>query len=183
MKACSFLLAGLLLVQCASALDTSDCSRANLPPTIERALKRDFPSWRIQNPTDLSPSATKRWTAEKAAACPGVAVGHFLDSMDSYAILLVPESHADVGYRLVVFSGGANAPSRELLVERWKGGGASNYFIRAVRIADFFSQGWRKRLGASVKDGILFADAGAAEYEVDIYYWSGGRFRHEPVDR
>jgi hypothetical protein len=28
----------------------------------------------------------------------------------------------------------------------------------------------------------LLTDSGENEYGVEVYFWSGGRYRHEPVD-
>ena len=86
---------------------------------------------------DLSPRARERWESEKPVQCPGIAAGQFeATGMKSYAVLLVPEHNPDAGYKFMVFSPKAGAlTSFEMkALEQWDGGGAANFFIRAVKI-------------------------------------------------
>ncbi len=158
------------------------CSSEALPASIQDQLKTDFASWKIQEAGDLSASARKRWESMKVRECPGIAVGEFESANKAYAILLVPLSHPDMAYRFLVFSGDEGQPYHRLLVEKWGGAGAANYFVDKVQIADFFSGAWKRKLHVAAKDGILFVDAGETEYEVDVYFWSDDRYQHQPVD-
>jgi hypothetical protein len=185
MKTWALALAALCSIQPAFSrgnVQTSRCGQRSLSPAVRQSLAHDFASWRLQEASGLSSSARQRWSAERIGACPGVAVGHFEGAANSYAILLVPKSQPDAAYRLVVFSDDGPRP-RRLTLDQLNGGGAGNFFIRPVQMRDFFSKSWRKKLNVSANDGIMVADVGTGEYEVDVYYWSGGRFRHEPVDR
>ncbi len=60
--------------------------------------------------------------------------------------------------------------------------GASNYFIRKVLISRFFSAESKRKFQVQVTEAILMVDSAEQEYEADIYFWSNGRFRREPVD-
>ena len=74
-------------------------------------------------------------------------------------------------------------PSYEMTVmEQSDHGGAANFFIRRVRINKFFDAPSRKMFGVEASEGILLADAGANEYEADVYFWSNGSYQHQPVD-
>ena len=60
--------------------------------------------------------------------------------------------------------------------------GAANYFLRGMPIGKFFDEASKKRFRAHTADVILLFDSAEEEYEVDVYYWSEGRYRHDPVD-
>jgi len=110
-------------------------------------------------------------------------VGRFEGADNSYAVLLVPTDNPDTAYKLLVFTASASKLADTLKsVEQWDKGGASNYFIHQIKIKDFFSPDWVRKLHVKTKDGILFVDAGDTEYEADIYFWADGQYRHEPTD-
>jgi hypothetical protein len=113
-----------------------------------------------------------------------MAVGHFESAqMPSYALLLVPTANADAGYRFVVFSQSPGQSDYEArILEKWDGSGATNYFLRGTPIGKFFDQASKKRFNAHTPDVILLFDSAEKEYEVDVYYWSEGHYRHDPVD-
>ena len=101
----------------------------------------------------------------------------------SYALLLVPIEHPDAGYRFLVFSSKTGQPSYETtVVEKSDDHGASNYFIRKVSISKYFSEESKRKFQVQATDAILMVDSAEQEYEADIYFWSNGRFRREPVD-
>jgi hypothetical protein len=160
------------------------CNLDSLPSDIQTRLKKDFASWKIQGPENLSENARKTWTGRRPSACPGIATGLFQNAkIASYAVLLVPVSHPDTGYRFLVFSSKAGELSYEsTLVEQSDDHGASNYFIRKVRISDFFGAESKKKFPVETTEGIEMIDSAEHEYEADIYFWSNGRFRQEPVD-
>ena len=159
------------------------CSES-FPSGIQRRLREEYPSWQIQKPENLSPRARGRWQSEKPLTCPGIAVGRFeKTTMSSYALLLVPVEHSDAGYRFLIFtqkSGETGYDGR--LVDRLDGSGAANYFVRSVPISKFFDEASRRKFQAHEPEGVLLIDAAEKEYEVDVYFWSEGRYRHEPLD-
>jgi hypothetical protein len=180
------LLFTLLLGQGAAGTNQSPalCKVESLPSDIQNRLKEEYGSWKIQEPTDLSQHARERWESEKPLECPGIAVGHFESAKTpSYAILLVPTGHADRGYRFLVFSQKAGDARYEArVIDKLEQNGASNYFIHGTPISKFFDAPSRKKFQAHTVDGILLVDSAENEYGVEVYFWSGGRYRHEPID-
>ena len=172
------------LVPVTASEDSAACSLSSLPLDIQNSLKQDFGSWRIQEAVDLSEYARKTWEGRKPLACPGIAVGLFQSTKPpSFAVLLVPIDHPDYGYRFLIFSRNSNQSScGVLVVERSDKRGASNVFIRKVPISRFFNEESKKKFLVHATEGILMVDSGEEEYEVDLYFWSDGRFRQEPVD-
>jgi len=154
-----------------------------LPLQLQNRLKREFTTWEIQEVANLHPRAKGRWGDQKPLECPGIAVGRFEGVDNTYAVLLVPANKPDAAYKLLVFNPGAGKPADTLrIVEQWDKGSAGNYFIHRIKIKDFFSPEWVRKLHANARDGILFVDAGEKEYEADIYFWADGHYRHEPID-
>jgi hypothetical protein len=159
------------------------CKPGSLPPDVQSLLKGKFGSWKVQEPADLSPRARERWESETPLACPGIAVGQFENAKtDSYAVLLVPQSHTDAGYRFLVFSPKAGQPSFEMRSPDTGDSGAANFFIRKMRISKFFDESSRRKFQMQTSEGILLADAAEKEYETEIYFWSNGNYQHQPVD-
>jgi len=156
----------------------------SLPSDIQNRLKKEYDSWKIQEPADLSQRAHERWESKKPLQCPGIAVGHFEGAKTlSYAILLVPIGHVDAGYRFLVLSQETDQPAYETrLVDKLDQNGAANYFIYRTPISKFFDEPSRKKFQAHNVDGILLVDSAENEYGVEVYFWSGGRYRHEPID-
>jgi len=155
-----------------------------LPSDIQRHLRAELGSWKIEESKDLSTTARERWESEKPQECPGIAVGPFAGGTTlSYAVLLVPREHPGAGYRFLVFSPSPGKSSYEMtVVEQSDHGGAANFFIRLVRISKFFDEPSRRKFGVRASEGILLADAGAKEYETDVYFWANGSYQHQPVD-
>jgi hypothetical protein len=115
--------------------------------------------------------------------CPGIAVGQFeIAKMPSYAVLLVPRSDTVAGYRFFVFSPKDGQPSYEMRAAASGDKGAANFFIHTAPINKFFDEPSRKKFQASTVDGILLVDAARNEYGVEVCFWSGGHYRHEPID-
>jgi hypothetical protein len=160
------------------------CNLGSLPSDIQNSLKGDFGSWKIQEPENLSEHARKTWAGKELPGCPGIAVGLFQSAKTpSYAVLLVPVDHPDAGYRFLVFSRKTGQSSYEMMVvEQSDDHGASNYFIRKVLISKFFSEESKRKFQVQATEGILMVDSAEQEYEADVYFWSNGRYRQEPVD-
>jgi hypothetical protein len=166
----------------AKQADASSLCRLDiLPEDFQRTLATKFSSWKIQEPSNLTPNARGRWESEKPLACPGLAVGEFeTPGKSSYAILLVSKNNSDSAYKLLVYA--PALPGHLRTLEEWNKGQAANYFIHAIIIAKVFSKDWIRKLNVTTKDGILAADAGENEYGVDVYFWNQGQYRHEPID-
>jgi len=170
--------------QPASKQGSSLCRLDSLPTAIQHRLKQEYGPWKIQEPANLSQRAREAWEPEKPLACPGIAVGYFVSAkVLSYSVLLVPTGHVDEGYRFLVFSQKLGQPGYEVRVlDKLDEKGAANYYIQSTPISKFFDEPSRKKFQAHTKDGILLTDSGENEYGVEVYFWSGGRYRHEPVD-
>jgi len=160
------------------------CQSDSLPSAIQHRLREEFGSWRVQDVANLSQRAHGRWESEKPLECPGIAVGHFESAQTpSYALLLVPVGNADAGYRFLVFSQKTGESGYEMRVlDKLDESGAANYFLRGTPISKFFSEESKKKFHAHTVDVILLFDSAEKEYEVDVYYWSEGRYQHDAVD-
>jgi hypothetical protein len=160
------------------------CRFDSLPAAIQRHVKEEYGSWKVQEAANLSPRARGRWESEKPLECPGIAVGYFESAQTpSYALLLVPTGNGDAGYRFVVFSQRLGQTDYEAkILDKLEERGASNYFLRGTPIRKFFDEASKRRFHAHTADVILLFDSAEKEYEVDVYYWSEGRYRHDPVD-
>jgi hypothetical protein len=160
------------------------CNLGSLPSDIQNRLKGEFGSWKVQEPENLSEYTRKTWAGKKLPGCPGIAVGLFQSAKTpSYTVLLVPIDHPDAGYRFLVFSSKTGQPSYETtVVEKSDDHGASNYFIRKVPVSRYFSEESKRKFQVQATEAILMVDSAEQEYETDIYFWSNGRFRREPVD-
>ncbi len=167
-----------------AAEGSAPCNLGSIPSDIQNHLKTDFRSWKVQEPQDLSQYTRKTWAGKKPPACPGIAAGLFRGvKTSSYALLLVPIDHPDAGYKLLVFSPKTGLSSCETtVVEQSNDHGASNYFIRKVSVSEFFSEESKRKFQVEAADCILMVDSAEKEYETDVYFWSNGRFRREPVD-
>lgn len=160
------------------------CALTRAPAELQSRLQTDFSSWKVQEVANLSAHAKVRWQSEKPLGCPGIAVGRFeAVGRQSYAILLVPIKNPDEGYRLLVFTPvRGQSPGHLTVVEQSNQPGSADLFIHTIEISKVFSAEWRRKLRATTKDGLLVVDSGDAEYEADVYFRSGGRYRHEPID-
>lgn len=93
------------------------------------------------------------------------------------------EVSADLGVRLIVFSRKVGLSSYEAtVVERSNDNVPSNYFIRKAPMSRFFNEESKRKFQVQATEAILMVDSAEQEYEADIYFWSNGRFRREPVD-
>jgi len=182
-----FLVIGVCPV--AFANKVKPCTLEWLPDEVQVRLKTDYSSWKIQDLPGLSVKANARWQSEKRTPsqmepeCPGIAVGEFKTNQLSYAVLLVPIEKPDAAYRLVIFTlSSGTAPGSFETADEWDNGGAANYYIRPVHIAKVFSSEWVRKLKVPAKDGVISVEAAENEYGVEVYFWSNGQYRHEPID-
>jgi len=101
----------------------------------------------------------------------------------SYALLLIPIGQPDAGYRFLVFSRNTGQSFYQAtVVEHSDDHGASNYFIRRVSIGKFFDEESKRKFQVQATDGIVMTDSAENEYGADVYFWSNGSYRHEPID-
>ncbi len=174
----------ILTTPVAAEAESLVCTLTLLPTEMQRLIQINYSSWRLQDVSNLSANAKERWQSEKPLDCPGIAVGQFENmNQKSYAVLLVPANKPDTGYRLLVFTPNeSHSPEAFRVVDQSDKIGASNFFVHQIQIAKVFSSEWVKKLRVATKDGILFVDAGISEYEADVYYWAGDKYRYEAID-
>src|ERR1700690_2758479 len=118
-------------VQSRASEELGVCKVESLPLDIRELLKEEFELGKVQESTNLSVAARQRWKSEDPLECPGIAVGQFENvKLLSYAVLLVPRSHFDRGYKLVVFSPRAGRTTYESrVVEQSARSSAVDFFI------------------------------------------------------
>jgi hypothetical protein len=161
------------------------CNLMILPLEVQSFLKDKFGLWKIQESTNLSANARKRWEAEKPLECPGIVAGQFKNTNGpAFAGLLVSRDRSVFGYKFLIFSPRIGQTSYEMTVIEQSDANdvAVDLFIHTARISEFFNKKWRYKLKTQTNVGLLFACAGKDEYETDLYYWSEGAYRHEWID-
>jgi hypothetical protein len=152
-----------------------------LPSEISRVLSERFTGWVLQSPDRLSSSARDRWQAENPLGCPGIAGGKFASANSAAIAVLVVGSGENKGQgKLLSFVRSETGYKTEVLEQIPSG--APNYFVHAAKASQFFDSISARKFGVAAADVIALFDAGTAEYEVDVYFWTGASFHHEPVD-
>lgn len=167
-----------------SSFEDDRCSARSLPPDIQNYLKTNFDAWKTQQPQDLSEFARISWMGRKSQSCPGIAAGKFQSMKSpSYAVLLVAADRTDRGYRFVIFNPKVAQSSYDAtIVETYDQSGGSNYFIQKALVSDWFDAASKKKFQVQTQEAIVMVDSAEQEYGAEIYFWSNGSFRHEPID-
>ena len=177
-----------------SAEEPAPCTFGSLPQNIQNLLKGETATWKVQEPENLGEYTRKTWAGKKPPGCPGIAVGLFQNAKaPSYAVLLVPVPHPErsrpgfsetcLGFRLLVFSRKVGLSTYEAtVVEKSNDTIPSSYFIRKAPVSRFFNEDSKRKFQVQATEAILMVDSAEQEYEADIYFWSNGGFRREPVD-
>jgi hypothetical protein len=156
------------------------CKVESLPPDIRGSLTRNFSTWKIQEPADLSPRARTRWGEARPLTCPGIAGGHFQDPKNaSYALLLIPADHANNTYRVLVYTQQSGQQYYGFKAAAQGDSGASDVFVQAVSIGSFPEA--VARVGRSkVNEAVLMVDSAAsASY---LFLWADGIYERQQVN-
>jgi hypothetical protein len=84
------------------------CDSSALPASAQKLLSAKFSEWRPKLVSDMDTDDQQLWmTATHGKECPGIVTGHFETADElSYAILLVPKSNPNAGYRVGVLTKG-----------------------------------------------------------------------------
>jgi hypothetical protein len=158
-----------------AAATEDPCSVANLPAGVQDLLKKDFPSMRPQQMSELSARDQKIWMQAHAKECPGIAVGHFERKTSlSYAFLLVAASDPAGGYKFVVFTkiANGNTYSSKLLNEALTNIDSRGLTISRVPPGKYTNYQKTKTITATLDCILLqWLDAGT-----DLFYYSGGKY-------
>ncbi len=98
------------LGQTSTAPTSAVCGEVALPAPVNELLRAKFAGWGPQQLSDLYEEDQKLWMDSHSKECPRIAIGHF-ESADSlsYAVLLLPKSAQQSGYKILVFNRGQNA--------------------------------------------------------------------------
>jgi hypothetical protein len=164
----------------AKIIATGDACQHLLPAEVSRTLSEQFSGWIVQSSDRLSSSARVRWQAEKPLGCPGIAGGRFTSADTAFAVLVVGsgENNGQAKLLSVIRSDGAYHAN----VLEQISSGATNYFVHVAKVSQFLDAASARKFRVAATDSIVLFDAGTAEYGVEVYFWTGASFCHEPVD-
>jgi hypothetical protein len=177
---------GLILTSSAFGQSPSEAAKTDachdaLPAEVSRTLSEQFGGWIVQSPDRLTSSARDRWQAEKPLGCPGIAEGRFTSvNRTSFAVLVVGSGDNQGAGKLLSFVRSGAGYHADVLEQI--SSGANNYFIHAAKTSQFFDGSSAGRFRVAASDAIVLFDAGTEEYGVEVHFWTGAGFRHEPVD-
>jgi hypothetical protein len=95
----------LVLVPISSGQVQNSCRTERLPSPVQQLLDRKYGNWRPKDVWDLGADEKQLWVKAHPKDCPGIAIGHF-EEPDSlaYAVLLVPKSELNNGYKIIIVS-------------------------------------------------------------------------------
>ena len=81
------------------------CDADTLPSQAKLLVSKTFPGWRLKRTSDLEGYDRELWTKAHPKECPGITEGHFeLPDKTAYALILIPNSDAEAGYKIVVLN-------------------------------------------------------------------------------
>ena len=156
------------------------CKVESLPPDIRGSLSRNFSSWKIQEPADLSPRARTRWGEARPLTCPGIATGHFQDPKSaSYALLLIPASHANSAYKVLIYTQQSGQQYYGFKAVAQLDSGASDVFIQTVSTGSFPEATARWVAHSKINEALMLVDSGSSASYLSV--WSGVSYEREQV--
>ena len=95
----------LALVPLSLAQVKNSCRTSSLPSAAQALLDRKYGDWRPKAISDLGADDREFWVEAHPRDCPGIALGHFEEpDRLAYAVLLVPKSELNHGYKMIVLS-------------------------------------------------------------------------------
>jgi hypothetical protein len=156
---------------------TDPCRDANLPAKAQSLIAKKFPGWRTKLVSDLGADDQQLWMKAHPQECPGIAIGHFEEPDHlAYALVLVPKSDVNSGYKIVVWSKAATAEGDSLRVldhaekQPYAGSGLAVSKLAPGVYSDF--EGTK-----SVDMKLDAINVEWIEKATVVYYWSTGRYR------
>jgi hypothetical protein len=156
------------------------CKVDLLPPDIRGSLTRNFSSWKIQEPADLSPRARTRWGEARPLTCPGIAGGHFQDAKNaSYAVLLIPANHVNNTYKVLIYTQQSGQQYYGFKAVAQGDSGASDVFVQAVSIGSFPEVAARAGHSKANEAVLMVDSAAAASY---LFLWADVSYEREQVN-
>ena len=153
------------------------CRDPVLPTSVQSLITKKFPDWRTKLVSDLGADDQQLWTKAHPRECPGIAAGHFEDHDSlAYALLLVPKSDANRGYKIVVLSeSAATEPYSVRILDHAEGprSGAPILAISSLRPGIYPDFERTKSVRLTLDSiNVEWIEAAAV-----VYYWSDGRYR------
>ncbi len=165
----------LVLLPISSGQVRNSCRTESLPSPVQQLLESKYGNWRPKNVSDLGADDKQLWVKAHPKDCPGIAIGHF-EEPDSlaYALLLVPKSELNKGYKIIAVSKLATGDTYavRLLEANAQADSSSGLVIS-------------KAPSGSYSD---FEDTGSVQLKLDavnvewiekaavLYYWSHGEY-------
>jgi len=178
-----------------SALQSSDLARrqcgelsgrraGSRPAVTQNRPRRECGSWKAPEPAGLGPTAHAGWEAERPLRRPGMAADKSRrPQRRPVPSGLSPGEHAGAGYGFLIFSRRDGRLSCEPKAGAQSGDRqAASLFILRIRIGRFFDVRLGRKLKVRASEGARFVDAEDTEGEVDIYHWTNGSYRWNPID-
>lgn len=169
-------LAGIILAATAlhAAPKTSQICAGVLPRQLREHVRSEFPGWRPKELSDLQSDDQQLWSNARPNECPGAVAGHFSNEKTvSCAILLVPESRPESGFKLLV-SGNKPGHLYQFTVldhdDKLGGQGMVISRVEPGKYTDFEST-------RSVRIKLDAINVEWLEKEALLYYWSEGRYQ------
>jgi hypothetical protein len=157
------------------------CRMETLPEDIRNSLTRNFSSWKIQEPTDLSVRARTRWGEERPLTCPGIAAGHFQDAKSgSFALLLVPMNRMSNAFKLLIYTQLASQKYYGFKAVGQADVGGNDVFIATVPTARFFEATSKWVAHSRVSEGVMLVDSSVMQSY--LYMWSDLAYEREQVN-
>ena len=125
--------------------------------------------------SDLGADDKHLWVRAHPKECPGIAIGHF-EKPDrlAYAVLLVPKSELNDGYKIIVLSKLATGDAYAVRLLDQADGQSSGLVISKAPRGSYsaFENTTSVRLKLDAVNVEWIEKAGV------LYYWSGGKYRN-----
>jgi hypothetical protein len=173
----TFVTACILAIAAVSVAQAQGACQNVIPQDAQALIAGKFPGWRTKLLSDLGADDQQLWTKAHPRECPGTAAGHFEDHDSlAYAVLLVPKSDANRGYKIVVLSKSAASETYSAkILDQAEGpqSGAPNLVISSLRPGTYPDFEGIK----SVRLKLDSINAEWIEAAAVVYYWSNGRYR------
>ena len=164
----------ILVIVPASSGQLNSCQTSGLPSAAKALLDSKYSDWRPKEVSDLGADDKERWRKAHPKECPGIAIGHFEEpDRLSYAILLVPTSERENGYKILVLKKlpTGNAYTATLLDRGdYSSSGLVISKVPPGRYSDFEET-------ASVRLNLDAVNVEWIEKGAVLYYWANGKYR------
>jgi hypothetical protein len=172
-----FVAVSLLTLTCTppSVAQTSEpCAGVDPPTPVVELIQAKFSEWRPKQVSDLDSDDQQLWLKAHEKGCPGIAVGRF-ESTDkfSYAVLLVPKSQPNGGYKIIIFSKVPRGDSYTSRTLAHADTGIDSGMVIATAPPGKYSS-FDDLKSVTIKRDGLYVEW--IEKGIELYFWSGSRY-------